>query len=126
MNDYSDDAEVYGHRDKLNSTSIEHFKLQNLNAEFATDERSSLELRQLLYLFVSKETFNACSVYDNIRDAVHQFFTRINNRMKNTSEGYFWRQKVKIMSNQKQVNILVEKQTLMEGDMAVVGVIKYG
>lgn len=106
LNDYGDVADVYNHRDKLNNTLIENFKLQrSFYSEFATDKPSSLELRNLLYFFVSKETSNICSAYDNIRDAVCQFFSKINNKMQNTSEGYFWRQKFKTMSNQRQVGI---------------------
>lgn len=50
-----------------------------------------MSLRKLLYLFVSKEVHNICSAYNNIRNAVCQFFSRINNKMQNASEGHFWR-----------------------------------
>lgn len=102
LNDYGNDAEIYDHRDKLNNSFIEHFKLNEFYAEFSTDERSDLDLRKMLYLFVSRETQTVCPAYDHIRKTIHKFFSRINNKMIKTSEGYFWRQKVKSMNAQRQ------------------------
>jgi hypothetical protein len=104
LNDYGHDAEIYDHREKLNSTFIEHFKLDEFYTEFKTNETNFMEVRRKLYLFVSRETYEVCPEYDNIRDAVHRFFNRINNEMKRTSDGYFWRQKAKTLSSERYVS----------------------
>lgn len=101
LNDYGHDAEIFNQNEKLNNTFIEHFKLKEFYEEFKTNEISIMELKRKLYSFVSRETYEVCPEYDNIRDTIHRFFDRINTVMKKTSNGYFWRQKAKTLSSER-------------------------
>lgn len=83
---------------------MEHFKLHEFYEGFRTlgeNEQSSMQLRKMLYKFASREIKKVCPAYDNIREAVYNFFYRLNNMMIKSSEGYFWRQKAKTLSGEK-------------------------
>lgn len=89
---------------------MEHFKLHEFYEAFRISdesEQSSMQLRKMLYKFAARETKQVCLAYDNIREAVYNFFYRLNNKMSKSSEGYFWRQKAKTLTNEKQVDTMI-------------------
>lgn len=127
LNDYGNDADIYDHRDKLNNSFIEYFKLNEFYAEFSTEEkRSDLDLRKMLYLFVSRETQTVCPSYDHIRKIIHKFFSRINNKMIKTSDGYFWRQKVKSMNAQRQGIYIILTKKQKKVDVLLISLVTRG
>lgn len=100
VNQYGDDTNLYDHRDKLNNSFMEHFKLHQFYEGFRTldeTQQSSMQLRKILYKFAAREIEKVCPAYDNIRKTVHNFFYRLNSMMIKSSEGYFWRQKSKTL-----------------------------